>query len=182
MKILFLFITLLSFAFLTACDPYGIGFKKNPAYALSEAFEAINNQDVDRFLEVTGREALCLYGNQNGLQYLKETLKIDPENIEIDSKLLHEKRFNKPQFVGYWSYFNQRYMINIKSNETKKTIVEVIVDCDFGSEFKDQKFLNQNFKSTRFKRKECRMIKFMPHQFSALTLEEKCQNLAVTFP
>lgn len=40
------------------CDPYGFGFKKNPAYVLDEAFKAITNQDTETFLEMTGKEAL----------------------------------------------------------------------------------------------------------------------------
>jgi len=174
MKFLGIIMALISFA---GCDPYGFGFKKNPAYILDEAFGAIHNQNVESFLDSSGREALCIYGNRTGIAYLKEKLVIDTENIEIEPKMLTERSFKSPQYVGYWSYYNERYMVNINSKESKKTLIQVIVDCDFGSDVKDKRY--QNLNKNKFDRKECRLVKVLPYQFKSLPMPAKCEQLQV---
>src|SRR5262245_57811095 len=93
---------LLLLTIVTVCDPYGFGFKKNPAFVLDEAFKAISNLDTESFLEVTGKEALCVYGNESGLRFLKEKIVLSPENIKLNPNVLETKYFKSPIFAGFW--------------------------------------------------------------------------------
>lgn len=170
----FLFI----FASIVACDPYGFGFKKNPAYVLDEAFKAVSNLDVESFLEVTGREALCVYGNEKGLNYLKDNMELTPQHVELKPTVLENQHYNTPKFVGYWSYYNERYRIEVQDKVTGEVLLETIVDCDYGiNGQKNDKYINM--KPSKYKVKECQAIKFMPKKFKALPVSEKCNSLRI---
>lgn len=175
MRSLALILLLASFV---ACDPYGFGFKKNPAYVLDEAFKAVTNLDDESFLEVTGKEALCIYGNPKGITYLKEKVVLNSENIKINPNVLNSKHHKNPLFVGYWSYYSERYQIDIQDKATKKVLLKAIVDCEYGTENqKEDKFIGLRPKD--YKKKECRLIKIIPTDFAALPLPKKCDLLKV---
>ena len=164
-----------------ACDPYGFGFKMNPAYVLNEAFESVVALDHEAFLRVSGKEALCLYGNPEGISYLRSNLKINTTSIEIKPKLIeNSSKYTKhPHFVGYWSYYQERYLIDILDKSSKKEMLKVMVECHYG--FDGEKNENyQNLKSKKYKRKECRLIKVIPLDFQPLPIRTECIPLKVT--
>lgn len=158
-----------------ACDPFGFGYKKNPAYVLDEAFKAVSNMDVESFVEVTGKEALCVYGNEKGLQYLRDNLmNIDHGNIKIVPKVLETRHLSTPVFTGnYWTYYQERYEVQIHDKINKTVLAETIVDCDFGNiGYQDDRLLNQP--PVSYRKKECRAVKFIPKTFQSLPVSEKC--------
>lgn len=170
-----LVLCLIILSLVAACDPYKFGFKRNPAYVLYTAFKAAEDKDVTKFLGVTGKEALCLYGNDQGVSFLQQTLTIDEKNIEFKNSRLDAKYHKLPAYVGYWSYYNERYKIEVINKLSKEKIVSVVVDCDYGSEDKDPKFVNLNPK--KFKKRECRLVKIAPPQ--GLPMTERCDSLKV---
>lgn len=175
-----LFSFLILLGLFQACDPYGFGFKKNPAFVLNEAFESVLALDHEAFLEVSGKEALCLYGNPEGINYLRTNLNIESEKVEIKPKLLeNSSKYTKiPQFVGYWSYYQEKYLIDILDKATKAELLKVIVECHYGFEGeKNEKY--QNLKLKKYKKRECRVIKMVPFKFAALPLREACKPLKV---
>jgi hypothetical protein len=168
---------------LVGCDPYGFGFKKNPAFILNEAFKNIKNQDIDGYLDVTGKEAFCIYGNPAGIDYLNRNVDFKIENLVIEPKMLNEKHLKAATWAsGFWSYHNERYMVNINSRATKKTLIQAIVDCDFGSEQKNPKYLDPSYSTKKFKSKECKLVKIIPAVFEALPVQRHCENLQVIVP
>jgi hypothetical protein len=178
------FITIILFTLgLVACDPYGFGFKKNPAYILDAVFTDIKKQDVNGFLDVSGKEAFCIYGNSAGIDYLNRYVNFDLENLVIEPKMLEKKHLKAAAWAsGFWSYHNERYMVNINSKLTKKTLVQTIVDCDFGTLLKDAKYLDPSIGSKKLKIKECKLVKIIPVAFEPLPLPVHCGNLQVIVP
>ncbi len=177
MKLLFLLVTL---GLIQACDPYGFGFKKNPAFVVNAAFESMLNLNIDTFIDVTGKEALCLYGNSDGLTYLKEHLDVDPNKLELKPKLIEDssRYTNNPQFVGYWSYYNEKYELDVSDKQTEKELLKVVVECHYGFDGeKNQNYVN--LKLSKYKRKECRVIKISPLHFEGLPAPELCGPLLV---
>lgn len=169
---------ILLFVLIAACDPYNFGFKKNPAYVLDEAFMAITNLDKESFLEVTAREVLCIYGNDKGLQYLKDKILLNPEEVKLVPQILSKKRNPKPVFVGYWSYYHERYQIDVIEKESRAEILTAIVDCHYGYEgVKDDS--QANLPPESYKKKECRGVKIVSQKFASLPLPQKCQQLKV---
>lgn len=163
-----------------ACDPYGFGFKKNPAYVLNEAFQAVLAMDVDSYLDVTAKEALCVYGNNDGLSYLRSNLNIKTDEVEIKPKLIanSSKYTNSPEYVGYWSYYNERYLVEILDKSTKEEFLRVAVECHYGFEGeKNPKY--QQLKLKKYKKKECRVIKVLPSKFKPLPTRSACDPLRV---
>lgn len=163
---------------LVACDPYGFGFKKNPAYVLDEAFKAVTNLDVESFLEVTGKEALCVYGNEKGLNYLKDRMNLAPQEVKLNPVVLSNKHHPAPKFVGYWSYYSERYEIEVKDKVSGEVLLETIIDCEYGiNGEKNDKYINM--KPSKYKRKECLAIKLMPKKFAPMPVPAKCNTLKV---
>lgn len=161
-----------------ACDPYGFGFKKNPAFVLNEAFKAVSNLDHESFLEVSGKEALCIYGNPEGITYLKENLNIDVDNVKLNPTFLRDEKFVNPQYVGYWSYYHQRYQVEILDKKSKELLIKTIVDCHYGTDEKQ----NEKFSKLpveKLKIKDCKLIKVIPTKFKELPLPQKCNELKV---
>lgn len=176
-----LFCVLMILGLFQACDPYGFGFKMNPAYVLNEAFESVMALDHEGFLEVSGKEALCLYGNPEGITYLRTNLKVDARNTEIKPKLLENssKYTKSPHFVGYWSYYQERYLIDVLDKGTQKEMLKVIVECHYGfAGEKSDKY--QNLKTKKYKKRECRLIKVIPLNFEPLPIRTECIPLKVT--
>lgn len=175
MKFLNVFILL----FLVSCDPKGFGYKQNPAYVLDTAFKAIQNRDLESFLEVTGKEALCVYGSEEGMEYLKNNFDVPLNNLKLSPKVLDTIHYKNPVFVDFWSYYHERYQINITDKSNAAFRLKAIVDCEFGvTEGKSDKLVNQPAASYRVK--ECRLIKIVPEGFTALPVSERCAPLAVT--
>lgn len=170
---------ILSILFLVAaCDPYGFGFKKNPAYVLDEAFAAVTNLDTESFLEVTGKEALCIYGNDAGLNYLKDNVILTPENVNLKPTVLKNSHYQSPRYVGYWSYYHERYQIDILDKATGDLLLKAVVDCDYGTNGQKSDRLI-NLKPAKYKIKECRVVKVIPKKFSALPVPSKCDAVKV---
>ncbi len=175
MKLLTMVLVLLSFI---SCDPFSLGFKKNPAFILEEAFRAIQNLDRQGFRDVAAKEAVCLYGNDQGLEHLKVNLDFKPEEIDVIPTLNGSRHFSSPLYVGYWSYYQERYSVEIYLRGMKKLIIVGIVDCDFGTdEQKNDRLINQ--KPSKYKMKECRIVKIVPKAFEALPESMKCGVLKV---
>ncbi len=161
-----------------ACDPYGFGFKNNPAYVMDEAFKAITNLDVESFLEVTAKEALCVYGNEKGVLFLKDQLQIKNEDVRLIPKMSASRHNSVPVFVGYWSYYHERYTIEIRDRATEKLLVQTIIDCDYGTDGeKSPKLLN--LRKDKYKKKECRAVKLIPASFTSLQVPPRCDLLRV---
>jgi hypothetical protein len=156
-----------------SCDPYRFGFEKNPAFVLDETFKSITNLDQTSFLELTSKEALCVYGNDKGIKYLKENLQINSEEIRFVPNVLETRYFKVPNFVGYWSYYFERFEIDLNNKTSDEFLMRVIFDCNYGTEDeKDQDLIN--LKPSKYKKKECRIVKFKPKQFAELPIPEKC--------
>lgn len=175
---------LLGFVFILglfqACDPYDFGFKMNPAFVLSEAFDAVVSLDHEAFLDVSGKEALCLYGNPEGISYLNSNLEINRDKVEIKPKLIENtnKYTKHPHFVGFWSYYQERYLVDILNKESKEELLKVVVECHYG--FEGEKNASyQNLKVKKYKKKECRVIKMIPFKFPAMEMREECVSLKV---
>lgn len=175
MKILGFILLLIS---MVACDPYGFGFKKNPAFVLDEAFKAINNLDKVTFLEVTGKEALCVYGNEAGISYLKERINFAPETVKLNHTVVEKEHFEAAKFVGFWSYYHERYEVQILDKEKDEVLLKTIVDCEYGTDGEKNVDLSMQ-DPTKYERKECRAIKLVPKKFAALPVPEKCNALKV---
>lgn len=173
------FVILIILFSVASCDPYGFGFKKNPAFVLDEAFKAIKNQDTETFLEMTGKEALCTYGSPEGLAYLKEHVTLSLENIKLKPTVLENRYFINPKFVGYWSYYHERYQIDIQDKITSEVLLKVIVDCEYGTVGeKSEKLIN--LKPKKYNMNECRVVKVVPKSFQELPVTQRCETLRVT--
>lgn len=174
MKYLLLFAILGTFL---ACDPYGFGFKNNPAHVLDVALTSILNQDAEGFADVSGEEALCVYANKKAMEYLHEKVQITSDDIKLSWKST-DRYLEKPEFVGFWSYFNSRYLVDIKDKQEKEVYAQVVVDCHYGTDgAKDDRF--QNLEAKKYPAKNCRIIKVVPLTFEALPIPEACAKLVV---
>lgn len=161
-----------------ACDPYGFGFKKNPAFVLNEAFEAILEENVDRFLDVSAKEALCVYGNQQGMSFLKEKFSLKPKHIQLSPAVLESRYFNNPLFVDFWAYYSERFLVEVKNKKNDEALVNVIVDCHYGTDGeKNDKY--QNLKPNKYQIKSCEIVKIISDQLELLPIDGSCKQLKI---
>lgn len=169
---------LLFLILLASCDPFNFGFKKNPAYILNESFVAIKNLDHQSFIEVTGKEVLCTYGNPEGLAYLKSHMEFDGDDVKITPVKISETYATSPKFVGFWSYLQERYKVEVVDEKTLLPLLNAYIDCDFGTDKeKNDKFLN--LPKDRYKRKECLLVKVEPMVFQPLPLPKACEIMKI---
>ncbi len=168
-----LFLTLLA-----SCDPFNFGFKKNPAYILNETFVAINNLDHQSFIEVTGKEVLCVYGNPEGVNYLKNHIEFDTDEVKITPVKISETYATSPKFVGFWSYLQERYEVKVVDEKTLKPLLNAYLDCDYGTD-KEKSDKLFNLPKERYKKKECQLIKVEPVVFQALPLPKACEIMKI---
>ncbi len=163
---------------LAACDPYGFGFKHNPAYVLNETVESIKDLDEERFIEATGKEALCIYANSAGLTYLRDRVVTDASKVELKPKKLNSTYYKSPLFVNYWSYYNETYLVDVIEKTSKSALLQVVFECDYGTDKeKNEKWIN--LKPSKYKKKACRMTKIVPKKIDALPLPSRCEFLKV---
>lgn len=165
-----------------ACDPYGFGFKKNPAYVLDEAFQSVLAKDYDAFNEVSGKEALCLYGNAQGMAHINANLNINKDRIEIRPKIIANftKATPVPEYVGYWSYYRETYQVDILDKDTKEELMRVAVECHYGFEGKKKDEYKEKMKLTKYKKRECRLVKIIQTpKFKVIPMNNDCKLLEV---
>jgi hypothetical protein len=163
---------------LVGCDPHNFGFKNNPDFILDEVFKSVQNQDVVSFLEFTGKEAFCIYGNESGMAYLKSKTQVDPNNFMIDLGTPIKTSFTAPEYVNYWSYYRETFTVSVTDVKAKKLALEAIVECNWGTDGqRDPK--NVHLKKSKFRNKSCRLVKLVPKAFEPMNLPEKCASLKV---
>jgi hypothetical protein len=166
--------------FVVACDPYGFGFKKNPAYVLDQALKAIQNMDDESFLEISGKEALCLYGNKDGITYLHEKVRADVHNVQLKHKEVGELQvLPAPEYGGFWSYLRQRYIVEIQQKSDKAVLGTLVVDCNYGAANEKKESYSRIRDPKKFKVKECRITKIIPATFRSLPVGSTCESLSV---
>ena len=171
-------VLILLIGLIQACDPYGFGFKKNPAFVLNEAFESILEEDLDRFLDVTGKEALCVYGSEEGLGFLKKKFSLKPKHITLNPAVLDSRYFNNPIFVDFWAYYSERFMVEVKNKKSEEALVNVIVDCHYGTDGEmNEKYLN--LKPSKYKTKSCEIVKIISKSFELLPIDGDCKQLKI---
>lgn len=177
-----LFGLLILLGLFTACDPYGFGFKMNPAYVLDEAFQSVMALDFDAFNKVSGKEALCLYGNANGMAHIRSNLSINKDKVEIKPKLISNftKATPVPEYVGYWSYYRETYQVDILDRDTKEELLRVAVECHYGFEGKKKAEYKEKMKLTKYKKRECQLVKVLPTaKFKVIPMNNECKLLEV---
>lgn len=161
-----------------ACDPYGFGFKKNPAYVLEEALRAIQNRDHESFLELSGKEALCLYGNKEGINYLHQHVTVDASSVQLKHKEIGELQvLSSPEYVGYWSYLRQRYGVEIQQKGDGAVLGTLVVDCNYGVQGEKKASYQRIRNPKKFQMKECRITKLTPTVFPPMEMTSRCQRL-----
>jgi len=159
---------------LAGCDPFNFGFKKNPAYVLDQAMKSLINVDQAGLVEVSGKEFLCTYVNEAGMNYLKENINFSINDVVIIPKLTESTHYTIPHYVGFWSYYHERYEVEIKSAVDSEPLMNTIIDCEYGTETeKDAKWIN--LKPTKYRQKDCRLMKLDPIFFEPLPLPKKCE-------
>ena len=169
---------LLLLTLLVSCDPFNFGFKKNPAYVLNETFVAIKNVDHQSFIEVTGKEVLCIYGNPEGIAYLKSHMEFDSDDVKITPVKISETYATSPKFVGFWSYLQERYKVEVVDEKTLLPLLNAYMDCDYGTDQeKNDKLLNQP--KEKYKKKECQLVKVEPMVFQPLPLPKACEIMKI---
>lgn len=163
-----------------ACDPYGFGFKKNPAFVLDQALKAIQNMDDQSFLEISGKEALCLYANKAGVTYLHDKVTADVQNIQLKHQEVGELQLlSSPEWVSFWAYMRQRYIVEIQQKSDKTVLGTLVVDCNYGVGNEKRPEYSRIRDPKKFKFKECRITKIIPQTFAALPITPRCENLMV---
>lgn len=171
-------VAILTFMLVTAvgCDPYNFGFKRNPAFILAEAFKSILALNDEKFVEVSGKEALCVYANPEGMAYLRENLNFDQRHLSFAPVKHGVKYTANPEFVGFWSYYSERYLVNIQDKRSGENYVNTVIDCHFGIDGqKNEAFIN--LPKNKYRRKECRLVKLTPLSFQPLKLPSKCSEI-----
>jgi hypothetical protein len=172
---IFLFSSLM---LLLACDPQGFGFKQNPAYVLELAFKSVQNLDHLSFAEISSKEALCQYANPTGISYLHQHMAFEKENVRIKSSVLLSQHAKNPEFVGFWSYYKERYQVEVIDRRSGQLLINTLLDCHYGTEGVKDVNLKQ-LEARKYPKKECRLIKIMPQVFSAPPLSSRCKQLEV---
>ena len=167
------------FIFLTvACLPDNYNFKENPVYILKEALDSLQKRDAEKFVKISGKEALCLYGNDSSLQTIADNFSYAEHDLKLEHKLI-SGQFNEPvKFVGFWSYKTDRHLFEISEKQGQR-IMDVIIDCEFGNEGEKLK-AEQQKDPKYYKIKQCRLIKMNPIKFRGLAMTKKCESLKVT--
>ncbi|HLW57849.1 MAG TPA: hypothetical protein VKY27_10710 [Bacteriovoracaceae bacterium] len=170
---------LIIFIFTTvACLPESYNFRENPLFILKEALTALEKRDSERFLRISGKEALCLYAHDAGIQRLSDNLPYTEDDLKVDHKLLSSQFNETPKFVGYWSYKSERHLFSIAEKSTKTKILDVLIDCEYGNE--GEKLKAEERKDERkYKVKQCRLVKIVPLTFKGLALPTQCEALKV---
>lgn len=177
MKLIGIFFIL---ALAAACDPYGFGYKLNPAYILQETFNAVKDLDEDKFVDATAKEALCIYANSAGLTYLRDRIVTDPKKVDLKPKKLSSTYYSSPRFVDYWSYYNETYLVDVIEKSNNTPVVQVVFECDYGvDKEKNDRWIN--LKPKQYKKKACKITKITPKRVEALPSPTKCEFLKVSF-
>lgn len=173
LSLIFIFTTL-------ACVPDNYDFKENPVFILKEALHSLEKRDSEQFLRISGKEALCLYANDTGLQLLSDNFPYAEDDLSVEHKILSDEYNQPPKFVGHWSYMTVRHFFSITEKQSENPIMDVLIDCEFGNEGNKLKEKDQkNYKN--YKIKQCRLIKIIPTAFTSLPVPKKCEGLRVPY-
>jgi hypothetical protein len=159
---------------LTAACEYGTlkhGYYWNPLTVLEKADEAIRRGDEDALAELLSGKTLCTYGNIEGIVNLNKTLKRISSGSLHEPKLVSKNYLSSPQYLGYWSYYQETYFAEGFTSSGKKAL-SVTLTCDFGS---DQKRADlKNAPLSRYGVRSCSITKIVNH-LNPIFVPEVCR-------
>jgi hypothetical protein len=167
---------------LSACNDQGFGYKQNPLRVLRMAHKAIIQGDDEKLGQYLSLEAKCLYANPQGLALVQAQLSDKIKNYKSELTLLSKKFNQSPRFVGYWSYYNEVYKIDIsEKNEEQTMVASIKVTCDFG--FKGVRELQEATRRSieNMPIKMCKIQKMRGHLIDEMPISEDCRSLQVSF-
>lgn len=158
---------------LSACEVRDYGYKDNPFAILVNAHFAVRADDLSAFSKVFGREALCVWGSTTGMATIRDGLPSDIENLHSEIILSESHYLTYPRFVGYWSYFKQRYTAQLFDKNSRVQLAEAIIDCHFGVDgVKRESDRNQPMKY--YPEKHCKVISFKAMSFRNVETPAEC--------
>ena len=130
-----IFASLLVLLLGTSCEYATLkyGYYWNPLKVAEVAYESIENNRLDLFTEVLSGKAMCTYGSKEGMNNLRRTLpKIDESTLN-EPVLVSSEHLKRPQYIGYYAYFQQKY-VSRALDKSGKTLLKVTILCHFGAD------------------------------------------------
>lgn len=172
MKVVLALLTLL---LASSCEYASLkyGYYWNPIKVLEEAHESLETNNLSQLTAVLTDKALCSYGSREGLNNLKGSLaKVDESSVQ-EPVLVSEKYLSKPQYVGYYSYFQQKY-VSRALDKYGHTLFKVTILCNMGSPDFSQKLVNAPFH--QYETKSCSIVA-IANLDHPLETPSVCENL-----
>ncbi len=84
-----------------------------------------------------------------------------------------------PEYVGFWSYLRQRYVVEIQQKSDKTVLGTLVVDCNYGAANEKKPAYSRVRDPKKFKVKECKITKIIPATFQALPVGANCSSLSI---
>jgi hypothetical protein len=135
-------LSLLLLSLLASCEMATVkyGYFWNPVKILSDAKEAVENNSVEELAEVLSDKALCVYGSESGLANIQDALShVDSASLR-EPVLISAKHLSSPNYIGYFSYYQEIYEATAK-NVKGHPVLKVRIVCDYGRDNKDSNYL-----------------------------------------
>ncbi len=159
-------------SFLASCDVATVsyGYYWNPLKILSDAKKAVENNSVEELAEVLSDKALCVYGSESGIANIQNALShVDSASLR-EPFLVSAKHLTSPNYVGYFSYYQEIYEATAK-NVKGQSILKVRIVCDFGRDNKDSNYLGAPI--SKYTVKSCAINEIKNYQ-TKLSVPEYC--------
>lgn len=154
MKHLFVIIGLLGLA---ACNMEKWGYKTNPDFVLSEAYQAIKGQNSTKWLSISTGNAYCKYATPKALRHLDEEVLSKADLNKLSLNLVSEKSLQEPEYEAFWVFHKKTYRANVIEKYNGRKLATIQVVCFYGAN--ENVYANKNRPASMYPKKYCAIDK-----------------------
>ena len=141
MKTLILIIALSG---LVGCNAEKWGYKTNPDYVLSEAYQAIKTSNMMKWMSITTGYPNCKYGSEAALKHLNREILSPADFNKLKVKQVSEQNLTEPDYIKFWIYSTKSYQAKLVEKYNGRTLATLSITCFYGSDKNDPKLVGKS--------------------------------------
>jgi hypothetical protein len=148
---------ILSLVGLVACNTEKWGYKTNPDYVLSEAYQAIKGQNTTKWLSVSTGNAYCKYATAKALKHLDNEVLSKADLNKLKTTLSSQVSLQEPEYETFWVFHKKSYKSEIVEKYNGRVLATLNITCFYGAN--ENVFANKNRPVSMYPKKYCAISK-----------------------
>lgn len=138
---------------LAACNTEKWGYKTNPDFVLSEAYQAIKSANTTKWLSISTGKPYCKYSSAKALKHLDQEVLSKTDLNKLKVTLTGQKNLQEAEYETFWVFHKKTYKADLLEKYNGRVLATLNMTCFYGA---DENILaNKNRPMQMYPKKYC---------------------------